>query len=260
MLLLVGIGMKYEDLTLQAIQAIESADLVIVDTYTSVHGDIDRVIELIGRKEVRLAKRSDLEGVGIERIVEEAARRNVAILVPGDPLIATTHEAIRVEAAKRGVKVKVVNGLTVVALAFSRSGLHFYKLGRTVTLTYDPSSVDYVLRVIQDNTSRGLHTLILLDLRTEESRAMTVQEAVSMLLEADKQGLLAERVGVGLARLGFSDEYMVADLVPNLGGYKYPGPPHSLIVTGDLHFMEVESLRYNCGMPEKLYERLVKRL
>ncbi|WP_048163073.1 diphthine synthase [Thermogladius calderae] len=260
MLLLVGIGMKYEDLTLQAIQAIESADLVIIDTYTSIHEDINRIIELIGRKEVRLAKRSDLEGVGIERIVEEAARRKVAILVPGDPLIATTHEAIRVEAAKRGVEVKVVNGLTVVSLAFSRSGLHFYKLGRTVTLTYDPSSVDYVLRVIQDNTSRGLHTLILLDWRAEESKAMTVQEAVSMLLEGDKEGLLAGRVGVGLARLGFSDEYMVADLVPNLGGYEYPGPPHSLIVTGDLHFMEVESLRYNCGLPEKLYERLVKRL
>jgi diphthine synthase len=259
MLILIGLGMKFEDLTLEALDYIKGADVVYIDTYTNIYEDYNKLIDLVKSKEYKLASRSDLEGEGISRIVEEASRRNVAILVPGDPLIATTHEALRVEAARKGIKVVVVNGLSIASLAFSRTGLHFYKLGRTITLTYNRESAEYVVNTIYDNISRRLHTLVLLDIKVEESRAMSIPEAVGILLESDKRGLLGERVAVGIARLGFRDEFIVADLTRNLGNYAYPPPPHSIIIPGDLHFMEVESLRYNCRLPIGVYEKLANR-
>ncbi|WP_440059209.1 diphthine synthase [Thermogladius sp. 4427co] len=258
MLLLIGVGMKPEDISIEALNEARNADILYFDTYTNYYEGLDRLREIIGR-DFRLAKRKDLEGEGIRRILEEAKDLNVAILVPGDPIIATTHEALRVEALKNGIKVKLINGLSISTLAFSRTGLHFYKLGRTVTLTYyDSSSVDYVINVVYDNLERGLHTLILLDIQLEERKWMTIPEAVEVLLSHDTRGVLSDKIGVGLARLGLKDEFIIADLLPRLRDYEYPPIPHSLIIPASLHFMEVESLRYNCNLPLDLYTRLAR--
>lgn len=259
MLALVGLGMKAEDLTLEALEILKRADEVWLDTYTNVYESAGRLAELLGRKDLRLAKRADLEGPGAERIIERAREALVAIAVPGDPLIATTHNALVVEALKRGVGVKVVGGLSIASLAFTKTGLHFYKLGKTITLTFpDAEGARPVVEALRENFERGLHTLVLLDLRLDEGRAMTIPEAVDLLLEGGG-GLLEGRVAVGLARLGFRDEAVAADLLPRLGRRAWPPPPHALLFPGSLHPVELESLRYACGLPEELYVKLAGR-
>lgn len=244
MLVFVGLGYSLRHLTTEAIEALKTADIVYVDSYTSLYeDDFDKLREFNPNASFHIARRNDLEGKNVSRILEEALQRKVVIAVPGDPFIATTHDAIRLEAINKGIEVRVVNGLSIVGLAHSRLGLQSYKFGKTITLVYPDSFKPYsVVETIHDNLSRGLHTLILLDLRVEEGRAMTIPEAVNILLSLDEKGELATKLAVGAARLGWRTEKIVVARLAKLKEFSYPPPPHSIIVCGKLHPVEEEVL------------------
>jgi len=258
MLIFIGTGLSLKHLTLEAIEYLSRVDKVIIDTYTNIVPDMDEAIlsTLLRGKEIVYAKRSDLEGESIKRIVQEAKHRDIAILVPGDPFIATTHDALRVEAYKNNVKTVLVNGLSIYSLAASRTGLQAYRFGKTVTLVYpDPSPPYSVVETIYENIARNLHTLVLLDLRVEEKRAMSIPEAVDLLRSIDDKGLIMKYIGVAVARAGSRDEVIVADRVGELREYSYPKPPHCLIVVAKPHPVELDNLRYIGGLPAHLYEK-----
>ncbi|ADI31426.1 diphthine synthase [Staphylothermus hellenicus] len=259
MLYFIGLGLSINHLTLEAIDALRNADKVYIDTYTNIVPDfsLDKLVGLVGEeKEFVMAKRELLEGKNIYYIVEEASKKNIAILVPGDPFIATTHDAIRVEALRRGVKIRVVNGLSIYSLAPSRTGLQAYRFGKTVTLVYPDYFKPYsTIETIYDNLDRNLHTLLLLDLKIEENKAMTIPEAIDILIELDERRVLENIIGVGLAQLGSSMEKIVADRLADLKKYAYPSPPHSIIIVAKPHPVELDNLYYVCGLPEHLYRR-----
>jgi len=256
MLVFIGLGLSVKHLTREALEYMELCDVFVIDNYTGLVEKVEELIEQIKDrgKIVILAKRSDLEGPSITRLVEEARTRNIAVLVPGDPFIATTHDAIRVEALKRGIEVRVVHGISIYSLAASRVGLQAYRFGKMITLVYPDYFKPYsVIETIYDNLERNLHTLILLDFRRDEERYMTIPEAVEILMDLDEKGILKKVIGVGVARLGFRDEYLVADKLPNLREKKYPPPPHSLIVVAKPHPIELDLLKHLCGLPEEIY-------
>ncbi|MEM0380322.1 MAG: diphthine synthase [Desulfurococcaceae archaeon] len=260
MLIFIGLGLSIRHLTLEAIYWLNNVDKVIIDTYTGFTDgfDIDFIKNITCNKsvEIVLAERKDLESRAINDIIEEARFRNIAILVPGDPFIATTHDAIRVEALKSNVKVIVVNGLSIHTLAISRTGLQSYRFGKTVTLVYPDVSKPYsVVDVIYDNITRNLHTLVLLDYRSDENKYMSIPEAVNLLLDLDYKNLLDRIIGVGLARIGTIDEYIVADILPDLRDYQYPKPPHSLIIVAKPHPVELDCLKNICKLPDRLYRK-----
>lgn len=259
MLVFVGLGFSPKHLTLEALSYIAKCDKVIIDTYTGLLEEdyIDAIKPLLNGKEVVFAKRMDLEGYAIEKLVDEAMSRDIAILVPGDPFIATTHDAIRTEAGRRGVETKVINGLSIINLAITRCGLQVYRFGKVVTIVFPEVTKPYsVIETIYDNLNRRLHTLILLDIRVEEKRFMGIGEAVELLLEMDNENRLINTIGIGLARLGFRDEYVVADLVSSLRKYDFPKPPYSIIVLSEPHPIELDCLLYYCNLPLDLYLKL----
>lgn len=254
MLVFIGLGLEPGDLNLKAIHYIKLADEVILDTYTSILPKeyYELIEKLVEGKKLFYAKRSDLEGAGIQRLIEKAYYKNIVILVPGDPFIATVHDAVRVEALCKGIEVIVVNNVSILTKAISRCGLQSYRFGKIVTLVYPDVSKPYsVIEVIYDNLSRNLHTLLLLDLRVEENKFMTIPEAIDLLIDMDYRRILHNRIAVALARLGFKDEYVVADKFVNLRNHNYPDPPHSLIITSNLHPIELDNLRYLCRLPNE---------
>ncbi len=249
----IGIGPSIDYLSVKALEILSRVDKVIVDTYTSIVDNIDHIEDYIpGSIEIVYARRKDLEGGSIDKIVEEALSKDIALLVPGDPFIATTHDAIRIEAVKKGVKVEVIYGVSIYSMAASATGLQAYKFGKTVTLVYPTSFKPYsVIETIYDNMDRGLHTLLLLDLKLEEGIAMTIPEAVEILLTLEKElngRRLPDAIAVGLAKLGTRDEKKVADYLRNLGNHDYPGPPHAIVIVGKLHPMEKEALETLCRL------------
>jgi diphthine synthase len=232
MLIFLGLGYSKRHLTIEAIEALKSADVIYIDTYTSMYEEsIDQIKELNPRAEYRCASRKDLEDSSIEKILEEAGSKVVVIAVPGDPFIATTHDAIWISALKKGIEVKVVNGLSFITLAYSRLGLQSYKFGRHVTLVHPLLFKSYsTVDVIYSNMERNLHTIVLLDLRVEENYAMTINEAVQILLNLDYKGKLRDQLALGIARLGWRDEKVCAGKLGDLSTFKYPPPPHSLVI------------------------------
>lgn len=263
----IGLGPSPEYITLKGVSILRKVDKIYVDAYTNIIPS--SIIDFIKKytrdhAEIIFASRSVLEGSGINIIIEEGMGKDIAIIVPGDPFIATTHDAIRIEALSKGVEVRVVHGVSIYSLAPSATGLQAYRFGKTVTLVYPYVFKPFsVIETIYDNLDRGLHTLILLDLKLEEGIAMTINEAVDILLDLEKEysgkNKLESIIAVGLAQVGTENEYIKADLLPELTKYEYPPPPHSIIVVAKPHPMELDALHLICGLPEAIYKKYSHR-
>lgn len=128
-----------------------------------------------------------------------------------------------------------------------------YKFGRSATIPFpdNPSRVPY--ETLAENLKRGLHTLLLLDLRAEEGRFMKAEEGIEIMLRLESEhgrGVFTpKRLAVVVARAGCADSVARADRVERLRGMDFGPPPHALLVPGNLHFVEAEALRTFAGAP-----------
>ena len=190
-----------------------------------------------------------------------AKKGKVVFLVPGDPFIATTHVTLRVDAEKQGIKTRIIHGTSIISAIVSLSGLHNYKFGKTVTIPFPENFSETPYNVIAQNKNFGLHTLCLLDLKANEKQFLSINQAITMLLEIEKkkkQGILnPDTPAVGIARAGSDNPTLKADFLKDLAIYDFGEPPFSLIFPGEMHFMEVDSLIAFAGAPVE-FRRLTK--
>jgi len=251
-LTLVSVGLaSHLDLSLRAIEAARGAHVVYAETYTmKLDTDVETLEKIIGRPITPLPRRGLEEEAA--RLLEAAENSNVAVLVGGDALAATTHLSLLVDAAKRSIPVRVIHGSSVFT-AIAETGLSLYKFGRTVTVPLpEKGPVDTVLRAIKENQEHCLHTLLLLDLDIPEERYLTVPEAITRLMET---GLFpGDTLMVAAARLGSDTRLIRADTALNLKDADLEAPPYALVVPGQLHFLEKEALKTLGGCPPALLE------
>jgi len=245
MLCLVGLGLWDEkDITVKGLEAAKKASKVYLEEYTSVlKGTTREKIEaMIGRK-VEMLEREDLE----QKLgwLDEAKDKDIVLLVGGDPLAATTHADLLMRAWERGIETRIIHNASIFS-AIAESGLQLYKFGKTATVTYweknfKPTSF---YDVIKDNSSRGLHTLLLLDIKT--SKQMTPSEALDTLIAIDPA--FAEREVVAMSRLG-GETGISFGKAKQLAKARHGGGLHVLIVPGELHVMEKAYLeRFSKGL------------
>ena len=249
-LTLVSIGLNsHKDLSLRAIEAANQADTVYAETYTmKLDTTPQQLGETIGRPVHPLTR--GLMEEDAEKLLMEAETGDVAILVGGDALTATTHISLVIYAARRGVPVKIVHGGSIIT-AVAETGLSLYKFGRTVTVPLpEKGPVDTVIRTLRDNREQGLHTLILLDLDEPEKRYLTVNQAITRLEETGEFNM--DTLLVAVARLGSENKVIKADTAMNLKAQEFGDPPHTIVAPGRLHFMEEEALKALAGCPPEL--------
>jgi len=262
-LVFVGLGLFSEsDMSLRGLEEIKKADFVYAEFYTSLMAGLSlENLEKRTGKKVKVVTRRILEEENGEPILRKAEQAKVAFLVPGDPLIATTHIDLRIRAERRGIKTGVVHSASIMSAAVGLSGLQNYRFGRSVTVPFPEESfiseTPYI--VIAENKARNLHTLCFLDIRAKEQRYMTVKEALESLLSMEKEKrqhiVSLETLAVGVARAGAEDVTVKAEKVRNLVGLDLGGPPHVLIFPADkLHFMEAEALITLAHAPEWVRE------
>lgn len=252
----IGLGLYDErGISLHGLERAKAADLVLLENYTNVMPGLN--LESLGKmigKEIRSVGRKEVEdGRGI---LEAASRGEVALLVAGDPFVATTHVDLRLRAIKRGIKVEVVNAPSIMSVAPGAAGLQNYKFGRSATITF-PEPLSLVpYETLRINRGLGLHTLFFLDLRVEEGRFMNAGEAIRLLLEMEagqRGGVVSgDTLVVVLARAGSPSQLVRAGRASLLKDLDFGPPPHSLIVPGRLHFMEAEALVLIAGAEEDL--------
>ena len=253
MLTFIGLGLQKDGIPLAGLREAQGADAIYMELYTSVlpNFDIKELEQKIG-KSIKVVNREMVEQTPDE-ILKSAKKGKVAFLVPGDPMVATTHVDLRLRAAKAGIKTKIVHAASIASAAAGLAGLQSYKFGRSATVSFpdNPSQTPY--DVLMENKACGLHTLLLLDIRAEEGRAMTANEAIEIILKLEeklkKKVFTPETIVVVVARAGSDDAIIKAAEVAKLSKLDFGSPPHVLIVPGKLHFMEAEALKMFAGAP-----------
>ncbi len=247
MLVFIGMGLWDEkDITCKGLEIAREADEVYIEFYTSklMGTNLDKIKRFIGR-EIKVLERSDLEE-NSRWLIEKAKDKTVAILTPGDPMIATTHSALRLEAEKKGIKTKIINAGSIINAVCSLTGLHNYKFGKSATISWMKSKTP--LDVIMQNLSINAHTLLFLDLHP---KPMTIRDAVDILMET---GDVGELFAVGIARAGSDDPVVKCDRMKKLKDYDFGDPLHVMVVLAKLHFMEFECLKEFAKAPDELEE------
>lgn len=258
-LIFVGLGLRLEDMSMRALSSAKECDRLFAEFYTSslLDGEKEALEAAIGKEVTILNRREVEEG---HEVIESAREGRVAFLTAGDPMSATTHVELRIRAEEEGIKTSIVHGVSIFTACASALGLQPYKFGRTITLPftepgYLPSSP---YENLVENKERGLHSLVLLDIREEERRYMTSGEALQWLMDAEERnggGLIEDRTLICLAaRVGSPDQRLRAGYPMSLLKEEMGGPLHTLVVPGKLHFMEARALVTFAGAPRDILE------
>lgn len=245
----IGLGLSKKFLTKTALEIIKKADVLIFDSYTSLSCDLTvEYLREVSNKEVIRANRNLLENNSNQIIQMLNEGKSVAILSIGDPMIATTHVSLAVEAKKIGHEVVIIPGTSVHCYIISKSMLSSYKFGRSVTLVYPyEGKLDLTpYDVIEKNMLANLHTIVYLDIK--DGKPMTAKEAVHYLLEMEEQrkhNVITNDTYIIIGqRLGCDDEEVKAMTVREALNYNFKDPPHIIIIPSkNLHYMEVEAIR-----------------
>src|SRR3989338_10758312 len=137
----VGLGLGNEkDITLNGLEAVKKGDVVYLENYTSVLNVPKQKLEELYGKKVVLARRTLVEADD-KKIIKNAKSSNVAFLVAGDSLSATTHIDLWMRAKKEGVKCFVIHNASILT-AVGVTGLQLYKFGKTTSIPFENDNVE----------------------------------------------------------------------------------------------------------------------
>ena len=246
-LYLIGIGLNDEkDITLKGLEAVKKCDFVYLENYTSkLNTQIGYLEKLYGKKIIP-AGRELVEMDAQKSILQQAKSKNVAFLVAGDVFAATTHIDMFLRAKKLGIDIKIVHNASVLT-AIGITGLQLYKFGRTTSIPFENENVETPYDVLKLNLKNDMHTLFILDLKENENKSLSVNDAIRYLLKVEiRRG---ERIFsdnalcVGCAKLGSLDQIIKAGKASELLKYNFKDGMQCLIVPSKkLHFMEEEAL------------------
>jgi diphthine synthase len=249
MLWFVGTGIDgYRGLSLAAVEVLKKCNVVYVERFTSALSDSDLqgLNSLLGI-EVRPVQRWFVEDG--RDILEAAKTGEVALVTYGDPLIATTHSELRSRAARNSIKTAVLHSASGIASIMGETGLHVYKFGRMVTMMSELQSAISVYNTIFENLLGGSHTLILTEYSQDEGKKPFFLDPASvfkMLLEVEhdqKHQIFSDNTfAVVASRVGKADQRITSGRVGSLVKIDFGAGPHSVIVTGSLHFTETETI------------------
>jgi len=235
---MIGLGLwDAKDVSVKALEIIKNCDYVYLESYTSKLGCSVKDLEKLYGKKIIVADRKMVE-IDAEDILDQAKENDVAFLIMGDVFAATTHMDITHRAEKRGIDVKVIHNASVLT-AIGETGLELYKFGRTVSIPFENEKVISPIDFFKQNFKLGLHTLFLLDLRPDEDKFMTINEAIEYL----RKNGVRKYFGVGCAGLGSDKPEIKVGLLQNLVKVEFTKFPQCLIIPGKLHFIEEDTLK-----------------
>ena len=176
-----------------------------------------------------LLNREAVEGL---EFLGEARKTDVALLVYGSPLTATTHITILKEAKTNKIKTKVIYSASILD-AIAETGLQIYKFGKITSMpNFEAESF---IGIVKENLKINAHSLILIDINMEYLIAL---ERLEKLLKKNK--IETEEIVV-CSKLGTEDQKIFYGEIPKLRNKKIEAP-FCFIIPGELHFMEKEFL------------------
>jgi diphthine synthase len=230
MLYMIGLGLDEGEITEKGLEALSSCERAFAEFYTNTETvDLERLEERTGTR-IESLEREQVEQEMLP--VECAEGEDVAFLVSGDPLTATTHFELKAEAESRGTEVEVVHAPSILT-SVAETGLDLYRFGRTVTMPAH-AAPESVGDLIQKNDSVGLHTLVLLDID------LKADAAAQKLMEIDPG--LSGREAVVVERGNLESQEISIGSLEEISERSFGSPPHCIALTGDTAHKEEEFL------------------
>jgi len=233
MLYLIGLGLNEKTITKEAFEIIKQCKKVYLEGYTvDFPYEFAELEKEIGKFEI--LSREDVESA---KIIEEAKKKEIALLVYGSPLFATTHLTILSDCKKFGVKIKIFHNASIFD-ALGETGLELYKFGKITSMPkwinekFEPDSF---LDIVQQNKSIKAHSLILCDIK------LGFKEALNQLELACKRKKIQLEKIIICSCLGTNKSSIFYDNLENLKKKK-PINPFCIIIPEELHFMEKDFL------------------
>ena len=225
MLYLIGLGLDVLGISKHGLDIAKKCKKIYIDSYT-----VEFPYSLAGLEDI-IGKRlfpADRDFIESMKIIDEAVKTDIALLIYGSPLTATTHITLIDEARKSRVKVKVIYNASVLD-AVAETGLQLYKFGKIASMpNFDAYS--YV-DVIKDNFKIKAHSLILVDigLKFEDALARLENDLDNNDVDIDKV-VVCSRLGTDSSRIYYGTVDELRDLeIRN---------PFCIIIPSELHFME----------------------
>ncbi len=240
MLYIIGLGLNEKGISQEGFEIVKRCKRVYLENYTV---DFPYSFEQLKHQMNKKIVQADRDFIEKMKFLDESKKMDVALLVYGSPLIATTHITIIDEAKKEGIKCKVIHGGSVFD-AIGETGLQLYKFGKITSMpkwkkNFEPDSF---IKIIKDNQKINSHSLILMDIGLE------FQESLEQLKKTlIKHDLKCEKIVV-CSRLGARKGHIFYDTIEsfekNLDENKIR-KPFCIIIPGKMHFLEKEFLERN---------------
>jgi diphthine synthase len=247
MLWFVGLGISgSKSIPVEALEVLSKADIVYLEQFTSPIEKSDMLkIKDMTKGEFKQGKRWLVED-GNE-ILKHAKTKKVVLLSYGDPYIATTHIELRTRAIQEKIKTHSIHASSSLTAMIGECGLHFYKVGRIATIMSEMKSLTTPYYVIYKNIIEGNHTVLLLEYNQDKNFFMDPNDALNGLIETEKgqkRNVIDLSTYVIVAsRIGFKDQSIISGKISSLKKIDYGKPPHTIIITGRLHFTESDALK-----------------
>jgi diphthine synthase len=234
MLYLIGLGLDEKSLSKEALETISRCKRVYLENYTVDFPYTEQqLVDEIGKK-VTPADREKVESL---EIVDEARKMEVALLVYGNPLTATTHITLIQEAIASGIKYRIFENASVLD-AVAETGLQLYKFGKITSMPYWKKSYepDSFMEIVKENQSIKAHSLILIDIGLDIRKAIEQLEksAKKHNIKLDKL-VVCQCLGTKRRKIMYRDFYEIKE-------FSGVQKPYCIIIPGELHFLEKEFL------------------
>jgi len=252
MLWIAGLGISgIESISIETLKLLKTADIVYLEQFTSPVTKLEsNKIKKLVKGEFKIAKRWMVEDG--KEILKNSKKKKVVLLTYGDPYIATTHIELRTRAFQEKIKTKTIHAASSITALVGECGLHYYKIGRIVTVMKDPKTLTTPYYVTYSNALAGNHTVLLLEYNQDEEFFLEPVNALSDLLSTEKEQkrkIISPSTFVIIAsRIGFKNQAITAGKISNLIKKNFGKPPHTIIIPGQLHFTESDALKVfvNC--------------
>ena len=247
MLWFVGLGISgISELSDNTISIIKNADTVYLESFTSPISETEKEqLANMCDGEFKIAKRWLVED-GNE-ILENAKKREVVLISYGDPYIATTHLELKTRAVTDKIETKTIHSSSIVSSLIGEIGLQYYKVGKILTIMNDPKSMTTPYNTISNNLLSKMHSVILLEYNEDKSFFLDPQDALSLLLDAEKiqngKIISLDTFAIIASRIGKSDQNITSGKISNLIKKEFGNPPHTIIIPGSLHFTESNAVK-----------------
>ena len=239
MLYLIGLGLNENSITKEGLFAIDKCDEVYLEGYTVNFPYDIKELEKVLKKKIKVLEREKVES---DFITKEAKKKDIALLVYGSPLFATTHTSLLIELKKDKIKFKIIYNASIFD-AIGETGLQLYKFGKITSMpawkeNFTPNSF---IDIVIENKNIDAHSLILVDI------GLNFSEALAQLEKSLKDKKLKIDKLIVCSNLGTKKSAVFYGKMEDLRKEKTRkkiNSPYCFIIPSSLHFLEEEFMCY----------------